>query len=274
MIIDAHIHFYESRRPGVGPTSVSDHLPFDEVLQQARAVGIDKITQVTPYAVGYDNSYSFVMADRYPDDVVGVIARLDPVAPDIEPALRQMMRHPRMLALRLTLIEPESVGYLVHRTLDPFFTLAGERGLPIELFAPFQVPMIHETVRRFPAVSWLIGHMGLRNYAGQQNKEPFRQWRTLLALAEEPNAWIKCSYFPEAACDLERYPFQIAREQFRQLHDHVGAGRLIWGSDFPNVRRACTYREALDFVRIGCDFLSASERDAVLGKNFLSLTTR
>ncbi len=218
------------------------------VLSEARAIGIDRITQVTPYALGYDNSYSFVMADRHPDDVMGVIARLDPVAPDSEAELRRMMRHPKMLGLRLTLIENDRVDYLVNRTLDRFFKLAGELRLPIEIFAPFQVPAIHETVRRFPDVPWLIGHMGLRHYAGQENKEPFRQWRELLALAEEPNAWIKCSYFPEAASDLERYPFKIAMGHFRQLYEHVGAARLsgvqtsrMSGAPAPIARRSISF---------------------------------
>src|SRR5690606_2322877 len=115
---------------------------------------------------------------------------------------------------------------------------------------------------------WLIDHMGLRYYEGRDNTGAFRQWDALLDLAEEPNAWIKCSYFPEAAKDLETYPFPVAREHLKRLVDRVGAERLIWGSNFPNVRRACTYRQALDFIRVQCDFLTEKERAGLLGDNF------
>jgi L-fuconolactonase len=274
MVIDSHLHFYESPRHDSTFSPVRDHLSFDDVRAQARAIGIDRIVQVTPAAVGYDNGYSFAIAAERPDDVLGVIARLDPTAADIDEQVQELMRRPQMLALRLTLIEKHSELWLAERTLDPFFAMAQERGVPIELFAPFRVSEMHETVRRFPGIRWLIDHMGLRYYEGKDNRGAFRQWNELLDLAAEPNAWIKCSYFPEAAKDIEDYPYPIARAHLRRLCDHAGTERLVWGSNFPNVRRACTYAQALDFVRVECDFLSGAERDALLGGNFLRYVTR
>jgi predicted TIM-barrel fold metal-dependent hydrolase len=274
MIIDAHVHFYDSPRPGNHPTPVSDHLAFHEVLSEARASGVDKIVQVTPYAMGYDNDFSFAMAERHPDDVLGVIARLDPAAPETIDRLASLMRHSKMLALRLTLIEKERVGWLATGELDGFFARAEQLRVPIELFAPFRVLDMHATVRRFPGIPWLIGHMGLRHYAGMENKEPFGQWPQLLALAREPNVWIKCSYFPEAAKDLEAYPYRIARDHFLRLYEHAGPDRLVWGSDFPNVRRTCTYRQAVDFMRVECDFLAPTEREAIMASNFLRYVSR
>jgi hypothetical protein len=39
----------------------------------------------------------------------------------------------------------------------------------------------------------------------------------------------------------------------------------------PNVERFCTYRQSVDYVRKHCTFLSASEKDAVLGGNVVQL---
>ena len=39
----------------------------------------------------------------------------------------------------------------------------------------------------------------------------------------------------------------------------------------PNVERFCTYRQSLDYVRRHCAFLSATEKDAVLGGNIAEL---
>jgi predicted TIM-barrel fold metal-dependent hydrolase len=116
--------------------------------------------------------------------------------------------------------------------------------------------------------------MGLRYYQGKDNREAFRQWDALLSLAGEPNAWIKCSYFPEAAKDLEAFPFPVAQDHLRRLYEHVGAERLVWGSNFPNVRRACTYREALDFIRVECSFLGEADRAGLLGANFRRYVAR
>jgi len=268
MIIDSHLHFFDAPRPGSQFTHVRDHLTFDDVRSAAAAIGIDRIVQVTPAAVGYDNAYSFDIAQARPDVVLGVIARLDPTDPAIEDQLRDAMRRRQMLALRLTLIEKHSEAWLEARALDPFFTLCDSLGVPIELFAPFRVRAMHDTVRRFPGIRWLIDHMGLRYYEGRDNRDAFRQWDELLDLAQEPNAWIKCSYFPEAAKDLESYPFPLAQQYLRRLYDRAGADRLIWGSNYPNVRRACSYAQALDFVRVECAFLDERERAGLLGHNF------
>ena len=268
MIIDSHLHFFDAPRPGSQFTHVRDHLTFDDVRSAAAAIGIDRIVQVTPAAVGYDNAYSFDIAQSRPDVVLGVIARLDPTDPAIEDQLRDAMRRRQMLALRLTLIEKHNEAWLEARFLDPFFTLCDSLGVPIELFAPFRVRAMHDTVRRFPGIRWLIDHMGLRYYEGRDNGDAFRQWDELLDLAQEPNAWIKCSYFPEAAKDLESYPFPLAQQYLRRLYDRAGADRLIWGSNYPNVRRACSYAQALDFVRVECAFLDERERAGLLGHNF------
>jgi predicted TIM-barrel fold metal-dependent hydrolase len=274
MIIDSHLHFYDAPRHDSAFSPVHDHLSFDEVRAAAREIGVDRFVQVTPAAVGYDNNYSFAIAKEHPDCVFGVIARLNPVDPSIDDQLRRAMALPQMLALRLTLIEKHSEAWLEERRLDGFFAFAQELGVPLELFAPFRVKAMHETVRRFPGIRWLIDHIGLRYYEGKDNREAFRQWDDLLDLAEEPNAWIKCSYFPEAAKDLETYPYPTAQLYLRRLYDRVGAERLVWGSNFPNVRRACTYRQALDFIRIECAFLSERERAGLLGDNFRRYVAR
>ncbi len=54
------------------------------------------------------------------------------------------------------------------------------------------------------------------------------------------------------------YPYPEAQELIRGMRDLFGAGKLVWGSDMPNVERFCTYRQSLDYVRRYCPFLSAS----------------
>jgi hypothetical protein len=45
----------------------------------------------------------------------------------------------------------------------------------------------------------------------------------------------------------------------------LGAGRLVWGSDMPNVERFCTYRQSFDYVRKYCPFLAAREKVLIPG---------
>jgi predicted TIM-barrel fold metal-dependent hydrolase len=55
------------------------------------------------------------------------------------------------------------------------------------------------------------------------------------------------------------------------MRDLFGAGKLVWGSDMPNVERFCTYKQCVDYVRRHCAFLSAAEKDRILGGNAAEL---
>lgn len=63
------------------------------------------------------------------------------------------------------------------------------------------------------------------------------------------------------------YPYREAHSLIRDLRDRLGAEKLLWGSDMPNVERFCTYRQSLEYVRRYCDFLSEADMDLVLGLN-------
>jgi predicted TIM-barrel fold metal-dependent hydrolase len=77
--------------------------------------------------------------------------------------------------------------------------------------------------------------------------------------------------FPISWGGLWDYPYPEAQGLIRGLRDTFGAAKLVWGSDMPNVERFCTYRQCVDYVRRHCDFLSAAEKDLVLGGNAAAL---
>lgn len=272
MIVDTHAHYIEApsidrphRTDGVSIHSLS----VDDLARQAADAGVDKVVQVTASAMGYDNRYSFEGAEQRPDRILGVIGRFDPLAPEMERRLEEFFAHPRALGIRFTLFQGWNEAWLRDRVLDPFFRVAAGIGVPICLFAPFRYAEMLETVERHPDVRFIIDHMGVRHNAQHKEADPFANWAALLELAARSNAWVKVSHFPEAVWVFESWPFPTAQRRFQELCERVGADRLIWGSNFPPVERACTYRQALDFVRTECSFLSSAEREAILGGNFL-----
>jgi predicted TIM-barrel fold metal-dependent hydrolase len=270
LIIDSHVHFFPDADTQANSSDArANRLSFERVANQAREVGIDKIVQVTPYSLGADASKSFASAEEHPDVILGVFARIDVLAEDIRGTVEALGERPKLLGVRIPLIEDWNCGWLAERALDRFFAVAQEVDLAVELFAPFRVREMHDVVRRFPGIRWLIDHLGLRYYENGDNGAPFRQWLDLLELAKEPGVWIKCTYFPEAVKDLEGYPFPKAQQKFQELCEVAGTERLVWGSNFPNVRRACSYSQALDFVRVECSFLGDAQRDGILGGNLL-----
>lgn len=63
------------------------------------------------------------------------------------------------------------------------------------------------------------------------------------------------------------YPYPEARPLIEDMRNLLGAEKLIWGSDMPNVERFCTFRQSLDYVRRYCTFFTPAEMDLVLGDN-------
>jgi predicted TIM-barrel fold metal-dependent hydrolase len=73
--------------------------------------------------------------------------------------------------------------------------------------------------------------------------------------------------FPIARGRNQDYPYAEARPAIEAMYRVMGAERLCWGSDMPNVERYCTYRQSLDYLRHYCDFIPAREMDLILGGN-------
>lgn len=271
MIIDAHIHYIEPPtpdRPYVDPP-VMTPISVDVLLDEATKAGVDKIVQVTASTMGYDNRYSFEGVARRPDRVLGCFGRFDPIAPGVADRLADYWATPGALGVRFTLFHAWTRDWLSEGRMDGFFEAAAALDLPVALHAPFQAAEVLKTVRRHDGVRFLIDHTLIRHEANQTAASAFRQWPQVLELAALPNVWTKVSYFPEAAMGSEGFPYPTAQEHLQRIYDRVGAGRLIWGSNFPPVLRACTYSQSLEFIR-QCDFFASDELADVLGRNFVA----
>ncbi|HMK81789.1 MAG TPA: amidohydrolase family protein [Xanthobacteraceae bacterium] len=92
----------------------------------------------------------------------------------------------------------------------------------------------------------------------------------VLAAYRRDNLMIEIM-FPITWGGVWDYPYPEAQALIRQMRDLFGAAKLVWGSDMPNVERFCTYRQCVDYVRRYCPFLSATEKDAILGGNVAQL---
>jgi predicted TIM-barrel fold metal-dependent hydrolase len=241
----------------------------EALIAAARAAGIDRVVQVTPSPLGYDNRYSFEGAQQHPHAVAGVIGRFDAFAPHLAERLRKFMRQPAAVGVRFTLHHDWAAGWLHAGKLDALFAAAQQQGVPVFLYAPDQCEQLDRVALQFPELKLVVDHTALRHGPGRNIDTNFAQWPQVIALARRPNVWMKVSYFPEAVAEYEPYPFPTAQRRFSELFEAVGPDRMMWGSNFPVVSHLCPYEQALDFVRSACEFLGAADRDAILGGNFM-----
>ena len=272
MIIDTHVHYWERSTPARPHAADGiiwgEELLAEDLFAEATAAGVDRIVQVTASLMGYDNRYSIEAAKKYPDKVVGVFARFDPLAPDVAGRLKELMAQDRMIGIRLTLHQPPYDRWFRDDMVHDFLKAAQDQKVPVEIFAPFQTEEITKVAIAYPGIQFLIDHMTIRIM--KEYPDRFFKWQEVLRLGELPNIWMKVSYFPEAAVGKETYPFVHSQQRFKQLYDHIGAGKMVWGSNFPPVKRACSYKQSVDFIKDECNFLTSADKAAIFGQNFLT----
>jgi len=120
-----------------------------------------------------------------------------------------------------------------------------------------QVEQIKNITRRFGTLKTCIGHFGMVGC---------KEWMKQIRLAEFKNVYIESGgiiwLFRQ-----EGPPFKKAQAAIRQALKAVGHKKLMWGSDYPRTMVDFTYRQSLDFVRDGCEFMSKKEKQDFLGGN-------
>ncbi len=74
--------------------------------------------------------------------------------------------------------------------------------------------------------------------------------------------------FPYRIGDRFEYPYRECRPVVEAMVNHLGPGRLLWGSDQPFQNRFCTYRQSRDYLeKHRADVLSAADLAQVMGGN-------
>ncbi len=120
--------------------------------------------------------------------------------------------------------------------------------LSIDLVAgDVQVPEMKNVLKAFPKLKVAIGHFGM---VTQGN------WMAQIRLANHENVHIDSG----GMVWLFRHegpPFKSAQAKVKQAVRAVGAEKIMWGSDYPRTMCDFTYRQSLDWLRDGCEFLSA-----------------
>jgi predicted TIM-barrel fold metal-dependent hydrolase len=81
------------------------------------------------------------------------------------------------------------------------------------------------------------------------------------------NVFLSTSYLGLVWEDESEYPFPRYLERLRKLKEHVGAEKIMWGTDWPWPESWLKYPQAVDAVRKHASFMSQSEKRLFLGEN-------
>ena len=269
-IVDTHLHYWqwpgdaESRAAAEAQARHSsspdeEELPYAEVAATIRNAGVAHAMQVTRTLSGYDNDYSLEGARQFPD-TFRVCGRFDPTGPDLAGRLRAFMSDPAMAAIRLFWYSADD-AWLSNGSMDAFWQEAETLDVPTCVYAPRNLGAVQDVASRYPGLRLIVDHLGADLFSPVGHR--FDHWHEVRRLSGSVNVYLKVSALPESTG--ERFPFPEAQERIRDLYELFGPDRLMWGSNYPLTTRVCTYTEAVDLVRVGCEFLTVEDRSKVLG---------
>jgi predicted TIM-barrel fold metal-dependent hydrolase len=255
--------------------------PAEFMLQQMARAGVDRAVLQNARPYGRLNDFFSQAVRMYPQKLIG-LADVDEANAHTDAEIEKLRHAVRELGLRGVYYANRALfttGY-VHMFDDPIFDPFWEevRGLQIPVFweifgAPDpgteehflrEVDRLNRWMERWPSIPGVWTH-------GFSPDLLARMPAALSELLGRGQLTVEILY-PIHWARTHPYPFAELREALQTLHSCVGAERLVWGSDMPNVERNCTYRQALDYLSIvTSDWLPGADLDKILGRNVLRL---
>jgi predicted TIM-barrel fold metal-dependent hydrolase len=266
LISDVQIHSWEVDRPGrpwiaglQRPPHRPDGFSAEQIIAKMNAADVDRAIIVPPTWVGDNNQSVLEAAAKYPGRLA-VVGRFDPTAPDAREQLDGWLSQPHMLGIRMTFHTKPYKDWLDDGSLEWFWKACEQLRIPIMALVPGMARKLLSVAERYRQLKILIPHMGCPT--DSRGADAFATIDDVLALAKYPEIMVMMSAAP--CYSNEPYPFRDIQTYIKRIVDTYGPRRLLWGSDMSRLK--CSYRECLDHFKVSLDFLSAEDKDWILGK--------
>lgn len=258
-IVDSHVHVWEAdaRFPFAAGAKVPANVDASpkSLLEKMRANDVVRTVLIQVIHYKWDNRYLVSVLREYPGKFAGV-CRVDPEDPAAADRLSYWTEQ-GCRGVRLSPAGDASGDWIRGAAMPPLWKRCEELKVPMTLLLPVsRLPDIMPLLERFPAVTTVIDHMADCPVDDAQGFERLR------SLARYPNVYVKISH-PWSLSKMA-YPYPDVQAMIARLRDAYGAGRLMWGTDWPIRPELLSYERRVALYRDGLPFLSAKERREVL----------
>jgi predicted TIM-barrel fold metal-dependent hydrolase len=279
-IIDAQIHDVGPFWDWSGERPELQHRIIGEAtIGYLDAIGVDAVVL---FPGGHDEHAAW-LAEQLPDRF-RYVPHISPDDADVDAAVETAKQDQGVVGLRALIgwpMDGAEVKRLEAGAWDPVFAACERHRVPLFLFITGWLPHAADIAARYPNLTLIIDHLGLRQPPlDTPDDPPFVHLPQLLDLARLPNIHVKLCGLPSMA--KQRFPFSDANPALRAIVDAFGADRLMWGSDatrfvgrigigryenprtlenYPGKHR---YAESLLFIREN-EVLTSAEKEAILG---------
>jgi L-fuconolactonase len=283
MIIDSHCHAWRAW-PYDKKVPDPDHRgSIEALLYEMNTHGVDHATVVCARIGDGAGGDGFGNEDN--NDYVAAFARKHPdrISPWVDVDCIWRKEHHKLGAVKrlheeldrnsatgFTHYVGEQDGWFATDEGREFFRAAAERKVIASLaMSPEWFPALREIAKENSTLPILIHHMSFPgNRDGVYNESDLNEF---VKMAELPNIGVKISGFNYNSHKKWNFPYPDSQKLFKIIFDAYGAKRLYWGSDFPASRDMLTYTQALEVLRSSVDFVSAADKELILGDNLAKL---
>lgn len=256
---DSHIHLTSKE--------VDSRADSRNLIHEMDSLRVRRAAVVTPSTMGWDNSVTLSASREYPKRFVA-IGRVDLDAKDGLTELRTLLDE-GFRGIRLTFLGAPRPPVLVGDRAQQMAELLIERNAVAEFHvAPESLSQVADFGSRHPGLSIIVDHLGrpMPGSLGTKNHS------AVLDLASLPSVFLKTpglGFFSQVP-----FPHEDLEPFLHAALDSFGAGRILWGSDWPGCEEYGPYRNTLEGLLFSLEKRSKSEKNFVLGGTFEKLFPR
>ncbi len=269
VIIDAHAHLWEEQRGSVGglpvyhtqngismflgerrqmmpPYMEDGRNTAERLIANMDYAGVNGAVLTQEYMDGCQDGYYLSVKERYPGRI-----KICSLYSERQDYSTEGFDGIKVCASRLK--DPDL------KRLLPLFCDAEQRGMFISIDladGDSQTRDMEYLIERCPGLRIAIGHFGMVTT---------KNWQAQIALAKNENVYIESGGLTWLF-NSEFYPFKGAVRAIREAIGICGAGKLMWGSDYPRTMTEITYPMSIRFI-LESDELDDHEKKAFLGEN-------
>ncbi|HEX4411279.1 MAG TPA: amidohydrolase family protein [Xanthobacteraceae bacterium] len=268
LVVDSAVHIWLPEGPDrKWMPGRKAHLPepitYEKLSAMMSDASVSSALLVPPSWEGDRNDYSLEAAQKYPNRF-GVMGRFAINKPEDRAGLETWRAQKGMIGIRLTLHHQWDRGWMLDGTADWFWPAAERLGIPVMLYAPFTHKEVGEVAARYPKLKLILDHLGTHiSHKDDGIKESIEN---TASLAKHPNIHVKLTLVP--LFSTAPYPYKNIWPYIRRLVEAFGPQRCFWGTDASALleRTSCSYKQCVELFTKEMDFLSASDREWIMGR--------
>jgi len=199
--------------------------------------------------------------------VQGVVGWVDLTSPGVGDELDGLLGGPDgrwLVGIRHQVHDEPDPDWLARADVRRGLAAVQDRGLAYDLLVRArELPAAVDTVRAFPGLRFVLDHIAKPRIADGRD-DPWSQ--RMPALAAQPNVAVKLSGMVTEA-DWATWTARDLRPFVGNVVEWFGAGRLMFGSDWPVCLLAGSYHAVLGGLIDALPALAPAELDQVIGLN-------